>query len=85
MLKREILDKLPCSGIQFRVTREDPQMAAPPCTTSGVKSGDFLSPYTFAARNSLCSVSGTCLHFDSLYSVSFNLVFFPRIKENIDV
>ncbi|GFG30707.1 hypothetical protein Cfor_11552, partial [Coptotermes formosanus] len=57
MLKREMFDKLPCSGIQFRVTREDPQMAAPPCTTSGATSSDFLSPHTFAARNSLCSVS----------------------------
>jgi len=86
MLKREMFDKLPCSGIQFRVTREDPQMAAPPCTTSGATSSDFLSPYTFAARNSLCSVSGTSLHFDSLYSISFSLVFFLKLKErNIDV
>jgi hypothetical protein len=58
MFKREIFDKLPCPGIQFRVTREDQQMAAPPCTTSGVPSTDFLSPHTFAARNSLCSASG---------------------------
>jgi len=84
MLKREMFDKLPCSGIQFRVTREDPQMAAPPCTTSGATSSDFLSPYTFAARNSLCSVSGTSLHFDSLHSISFSLVSFLKLKKKIE-
>jgi hypothetical protein len=70
MLKREIFDKLPCSGIQFRVTREDQQMAAPPCNTSGATSSDFLSPHTFAARNSLCSVSGKNLE---VYVVSCRL------------
>jgi hypothetical protein len=79
MLKREMFDKLPCSGIQFRVTREDQQMAAPPCTTSGATSSDFLSPHTFAARNSLCSVSGKKLRvhmlFGGLHAVIFKFCF----------
>jgi hypothetical protein len=83
MLRSEMFDRLPGSGIQFRVTREDQQMAAPPCTTSGATSSDFLSPYSFAARNSLCSVSGkdvgTHVIFGGLHAVIFCLFFVSAV------
>lgn len=47
------------TSIKFKVTREDSQSASVQLAENAMSTtGDYLSPYSFAPRNSLSSVSG---------------------------
>lgn len=71
---RDEPDNLPVLPIESPSSSgEDSQMAPHDWNNSKRPSTDFLSPYTFSGRNSLCSVSGNQLLYSNYYRIHYRM------------
>lgn len=82
---RDEPDNLPVLPIESPSSSgEDSQMAPHDWNNSKRPSTDFLSPYTFSGRNSLCSVSGNQLLYSNYNRLIFDVTKRCQLTANPD-